>query len=332
MQLSVIICTHNPRADYLRRTLDGLKRQTLPKEEWELLFIDNASKERLAEVWDLSWHPLARHIREDELGAAAARLRGIREFRAPILVFVDDDNVLAPDYLAQSVKIASRFPHLGVFGAGVIEPEFEISPPRELSRYLHMLALRKVALESWSNNPRDGISLPYGAGMAVRRSVANHCLQLAGKINASKLLGPQGPRQFRHEDDLFSWASVECGLGFGVFPELHIHHLIAGRRLNQDFFLQLIHDSGFSGSILHYLLAGESPRGIGFFHLIHLILHGMRNGVFSMRCRWACLRGEAAAKKFIEQNKLETLATPAQMFSTTRIRPGLSDSGFQGTD
>jgi hypothetical protein len=48
----------------LRRVLDALKAQTLPKEQWELLLIDNASKEPLAESWDLSWHPHARHIRE----------------------------------------------------------------------------------------------------------------------------------------------------------------------------------------------------------------------------------------------------------------------------
>ena len=44
ISISAIICTHNPRPDYLRRVLDALKAQTLPKEQWELLLIDNASK------------------------------------------------------------------------------------------------------------------------------------------------------------------------------------------------------------------------------------------------------------------------------------------------
>jgi hypothetical protein len=35
--VSVIICTHNPRMDYLARALAALKEQTLPKELWELL-------------------------------------------------------------------------------------------------------------------------------------------------------------------------------------------------------------------------------------------------------------------------------------------------------
>lgn len=55
--LSVIICTHNSRTNYMRRVLDALDAQTLPKEQWELLLIDNASREKSANIWDLSWHP-----------------------------------------------------------------------------------------------------------------------------------------------------------------------------------------------------------------------------------------------------------------------------------
>ena len=39
LKLSVIICTHNPRSDYLRRVLKALSEQTLLKERWEMLLI-----------------------------------------------------------------------------------------------------------------------------------------------------------------------------------------------------------------------------------------------------------------------------------------------------
>src|SRR5271155_5863652 len=98
-RLSAIICAHNPREDYLRRVLDGLRAQTLPLEQWELLLIDNASGVSVADRFDLSWHPLGRHIREEELGLTPARLCGMKESKAEILVLVDDDTVLDPDYL-----------------------------------------------------------------------------------------------------------------------------------------------------------------------------------------------------------------------------------------
>lgn len=125
MQLSVIICTHNPRQDYLRRTLDALQTQTLASKRWELLLVDNASNESLSKAWDLSWHPQARHIREDELGLTPARVRGIKESSGELLVFVDDDNVLASDYLERALAIHIGRPQVGAFGAGKILGEFE---------------------------------------------------------------------------------------------------------------------------------------------------------------------------------------------------------------
>src|ERR1700731_4167104 len=97
--LSVIICTHNPRLDYFQRCVDGLRNQTLSCQEWELLLVDNRSDEPVADCVDLSWHPVTRVVREEAPGLTAARLRGIRESRGDLVVFVDDDNVLDRDFL-----------------------------------------------------------------------------------------------------------------------------------------------------------------------------------------------------------------------------------------
>jgi glycosyltransferase involved in cell wall biosynthesis len=78
-QASVITCSHNPREDYLQQVIEALKNQTLEKQNWEYLLIDNASDEALETRIDLSWHPNARHVREEKLGLTHARLRGISE-------------------------------------------------------------------------------------------------------------------------------------------------------------------------------------------------------------------------------------------------------------
>src|SRR5262249_46007012 len=115
IELSVIICTHNPRKDYLRRVLEALRKQNLCTERWELLLVDNASDVCVSEEWDLSWHPEARHMLEAELGLASARRRGIREATSDLLVFVDDDNVLDPDYLSEAIRVKNEWPMLGVW-------------------------------------------------------------------------------------------------------------------------------------------------------------------------------------------------------------------------
>src|SRR5215831_5953652 len=151
LEVSVIICSHNPNLNYLRRTLDSLRAQTLSKHCWELILVDNASKPALASLLDISWHPSARHIVETELGLAPARRRGIREASAGLLVFVDDDNLLDPSYLSEALAISREWSRLGVFGSGAIVPEFECQPADYLKKFLPYLALRENTSEFWSN-------------------------------------------------------------------------------------------------------------------------------------------------------------------------------------
>ncbi len=154
--VSVVIPTHNPRIDYLARVLEALREQTLDQSAWELVVVDNNSTKPLssttgprddgatgaktAEI-DLSWHANARIVREERLGLTFARLRGFAEAKGGLIVMVDDDNVLAPDYLETAVRIAAEHPMLGVFG-GKCLPEFEQQPEAWLEARGKGLGLR----------------------------------------------------------------------------------------------------------------------------------------------------------------------------------------------
>ena len=308
--VSVIICTHNPRPDAFRRVLDALAAQTLSKEQWELLLVDNASDDPLGPRWPLSWHSNARHIREDQLGLTSARLRGIRESRGDLLIYVDDDNVLAADYLETAQTLLSRHPHLGVIGAGILEPEFEKQPSPELVPYLRLLSLRRISNALWSNNADDQAAVPWGAGLCVTRHVADAYEQLLGRLNrfnVYQLLDRRGPHLFGNGDVAFSWASVTAGQGFGVFPQLHVVHLIGADRVTQQYFLRLAQDSGFSGGVLDYLRTGLPPGDdLGSAErYLRLLLRGIRKGLFAMRFKLAVWRGEEQARAFIAGQRLD---------------------------
>src|SRR3954464_1117831 len=114
-ELSVIICTHDPRGDYFHRCLSALRAQTLSPHVWELVLVDNLSREALSGRLDLAWHHNARVVREETLGLTRARLRGVKEASGEILVFVDDDNVLDPDFLETARRVADEKPFLGAW-------------------------------------------------------------------------------------------------------------------------------------------------------------------------------------------------------------------------
>ncbi len=243
ISLSVIICTHNPRRDYLTRTLDALKAQTLPKDQWELLLIDNASQEPLAKSWDLSWHPNGRHIREEELGLTPARLRGVKDSSGDLVVFVDDDNVLASDFLAQVLVLGSQHPNLGTWGCR-ITAEFESAPDKDLEDYLQCLAIRDVPSDVWSNFP--GQAEPCGAGMCVRRKVFQHyALQITDHLGRRNL-DRRGTNLVSAGDTDIVYTTYDLGMGAGLFASLKLIHLIPSRRLERSYLIRLAENQGYS--------------------------------------------------------------------------------------
>lgn len=305
--LSVIVCTHNPRADYLERVLRALASQTLPTAHWELLVVDNASEQPLAPQLDLSWHPRARSIREDELGLTPARLRGIRESTGDILVYVNDDNVLAPDYLQTVVDLFEAHSFLGAIGSGALEPEFAVEPAPELRPYLWSLALRSVTAASWSNNPNERDSVPWGAGLGVTRTVAQAYLGLVERLNTEGLLDRRGQHLFGNGDVAFSWAAAQIGLRFGVFPQLRIIHLIRAERLTRAYLLRLAHDGTFSNTVSDYLYLGIAPGSAlqRWRDVLLLPLRALRRGPFALRMGWARIRATDRACKLIARRGLE---------------------------
>jgi glycosyltransferase involved in cell wall biosynthesis len=308
--ISVILCAHNPRQDYLSRVLAALAVQSLPKERWELLLVDNASQVPLANSIDLSWHPRARHILEEELGLTPARLRGISESLGDILLYVDDDNVLAPDYLHQAAVLLREHPHLGAVGAGILEPEFEMQPSRELVPYLKYLSLRHVEEARWSNSTHDKDSVPWGAGLAVTREVGQAYMRLLQRLSINELLDRRGAQLFGNGDVAFSWSATLLGLGFGIFPALRVTHLIRADRITQSYLLRVVHDSTFSNSISDYLWTGELPGEDRWRseRYVRLGLLGIRKGPFAMRIASAKQRGTDQARAFIRGQGLRRVA------------------------
>jgi glycosyltransferase involved in cell wall biosynthesis len=256
LAISVIVCTHNPKRDYLDKVLVALKSQTLLLEQWELLLVDNASKQLLSTEIDLTWHPNARHIREEQLGLTPARLRGIQEAQTKVLVFVDDDNVLDSDYLEVALRISKDYPFLGAWG-GQIRPDFEVTPPDWTKPYWGYLAIREFERDKWSNLYQHETA-PCGAGMCVRKAVAE---KYANRVcNDQKRLGldRKGKLLMSGGDSDLAFTSCDIGLGTGQFTSLKLTHLMPASRLEEEYLMRLIEGMEYSHRILDSL-RGQMP-------------------------------------------------------------------------
>jgi GalNAc5-diNAcBac-PP-undecaprenol beta-1,3-glucosyltransferase len=105
-EISVVITTYN------RCQLVGRAVQSAFDQRWgglEVLVIDDASSDETAEVLERSY-PAARYVRQEKNGGlCAARNRGILEASREWVVFLDDDDTLAPGALE---KITQRIEEL----------------------------------------------------------------------------------------------------------------------------------------------------------------------------------------------------------------------------
>ena len=256
--ISVITCTHNPRRNYLDKVLAALKSQTLPVEQWELLLIDNASEQLLASEIDLSWHPHARHVREDKLGLTPARLRGIQEAQAEVLVFVDDDNVLDSDYLEVTLQISKEWPMIGAWG-GQIRGEFEKTPPDWAKPYLYQLCIREFEQDKWSNLLHQHETTPCGAGICVQQIVAKKYAELVSNDPKRLELDRKGKLLTSSGDTDLAFTACDIGLGTGQFTSLKLTHLIPASRLDIEYLIRLHEGLAYSSTVLNYL-RGKVPE------------------------------------------------------------------------
>jgi glycosyltransferase involved in cell wall biosynthesis len=301
--ISVITCSHNPRRDYLEQVLESLAKQTVSPTCWEYVFIDSASTESLATRVNLSWHPHARCIREDELGLTRARLRGIAESQGDLLIFVDDDNALDCDYIEQAQRLYCARPDIGAW-SGVTRPGFEQPPPSWTRAYWGNLVIRDVPRDIWSNLPSLPDTMPCGAGLCVRRNVAAYYGNLHTSGHRPFQLDRIGRSLLSAGDNDLAACACDIGLGVGIFRSLSLTHLIPPSRLEEDYLVRLAEGVSLSGVLLRSLRDSSGAfqqrtwkRRVA--DALRLLFKNRRQRRFHL----ATLRGERAARQFLDESR-----------------------------
>ncbi|MDY3557850.1 glycosyltransferase [Gemmata sp. JC673] len=239
--VSVLIPTHNPDAGRLARTLDGLRAQTLPLERWELILVDNGSAAPVAPV--LSWHPSAGVLREPRLGLTFARRAGAAAAEGALLVFVDDDNVLAPNYLARVVDAFARRPRLGALGGRSV-PEWAVEPAPWVREFAGALAVRDLGDAELIADPSAETGYPacapIGAGMALRTEAWADYAR-AGASGRGAITDRSGTSLASGGDCDVVLHVFRAGWQVGYTPELCLTHLLPAARLTREHLARLNH-------------------------------------------------------------------------------------------
>lgn len=253
--VSVVVCCHNS-ASRLPATLRRLSEQRgTTGVPWEVVVVDNASHDATTEVARDCWTgpqpaPL-RVVHEPTPGLAYARVRGIAESRFEYITFIDDDNWVADNWVAEVARVFTTYPDIGLCnGVSVVVsgqplphwfPKFQIS--------------YAVSPPDW---PTEDITTTrgwlWGAGMSLRRAAWN---QLAEAGWRWQLTGRLGAALSSGEDSELCCALKAAGWRLRYDRALQLQHHIDARRLDWNHLRRLERSSG-EASVIHDLYRAPS--------------------------------------------------------------------------
>lgn len=223
MDLSVVLCTYN-RADWLAGALASLGNQTLDRERFEVLLIDNNSTDATAEVaasFQAKMFNL-KYLRETRQGLSHARNLGWQSAEGEFVAFMDDDARAAEDWCERIVITFRNVIPRPVSVGGKIIPLFESPLPTWFAPEIEIRSWGETAGFLDESRRRYGFS---GSNMAFPRKV------LARYGGFSVDLGMQGRKIRLGEDShLFSRIQEKEQL-FWYDPQLIVHHLVPRRNL-----------------------------------------------------------------------------------------------------
>jgi len=263
-KISVILPTRNPDRVRLAEVLAALARQTLPPDQWDVCIVDNGSSAPLAAP-DLAACSRARVVREERPGLLAARLAGLRGTAGELVVFIDDDTVPAPGFLAAAVGFMASRPRLGTAG-GRILPRYLAPTPPWLDRMAWLLALRDNGPEPLEWALSDGRPLPnwtpIGAGLLLRRTAGDaYLLHVQRNREFIERISWRGQGAGGVEDKDIVLCCLRAGWSTGYGPDLVLEHIIPPGRLSLAYFEKLLPGSQrlWARTLLAHRLCDHRP-------------------------------------------------------------------------
>jgi glycosyltransferase involved in cell wall biosynthesis len=248
--IAVIIPTYN-RAARLAETLDRLAQTRCHVPNWEVIVVDNNSSDDTRAVVEsrAARFPVRlRYVFEGTQGRSQALNTGIAACSAQVLVFTDDDVLVADGWLD-----AATAPLLAAgdieYTGGPVRPLWEAPRPEWLSPdksdLWGTIAILDYGDQSFVFEERRRV--PLGANMAARRTLFDRIGLFSSRLGRTgrRLLGQEVP-------ELLARARAAGARGLYV-PTMIVDHHVPASRLQKAYFRRWWYGKGISRAELDRL-------------------------------------------------------------------------------
>ena len=317
-RLAVAICTYN-NASLLARTLEHLELQRgANPSAWEVAVIANRCTDNTAEVVEefiaRQRIPRLRLIHEDQQGQGYARMRAMSDCaEARYIAWVDDDNYLTPDWVAEALRFGETHPMCGAWG-GRVEIFWETAPAPIFRECAYAYAALDLESPERQLHGEDRWKL-RGAGLiclrdALRDSGCDRELACVGRSALGTMAG----------DDLEMLMRIaSAGYELWWTPRLHLHHFITTRRISFRYLRKLHLGFGLAHPILLRAKRRLTPLGLTLamtifsmkrtLRLLRIVTAGRLRRLPRQRAllEWDYIRGSLIGLSSISQHRSTNL-------------------------
>ncbi len=233
--VSIIVCCYNSVAR-LHDTINHIVRQKTDNSfAWELIIVDNASTDN---TFDLANEILQKSsilfqvVKENTAGLSSARRKGFSVSKFDCLLYCDDDNWLAENYVQGVFEIMKANEQIAILG-GMGEAVFESIEPSWFKKLEKNFA---VGDQSASKESLSKVTEVYGAGFTVRKSF----LQQLFNSGIQNVLSDRSGGQLISGGDT-EWCYLARYFGKEVWysRDLKFKHLMTTGRMSWDYLKKL---------------------------------------------------------------------------------------------
>lgn len=211
-RVSVVICTRD-RPDTIGNALDSVIAQDYP--DFEVLVVDQSRGDETGLIVEeaRARFPNLRLVRLRTPGLSRAYNAGIREARADVIAFTDDDVVAPPHWLRHVALAFASNPEVGLlYGQVLVAPELEARENRDGVTPALTIERREIL------DRQHGFRVfGMGANFAARRSL----FVRVGDFD--EVLGGGGPLQSSQDFD-FVYRAYKAGESTLLEPDVVVYH------------------------------------------------------------------------------------------------------------
>ena len=242
-RISVAIATYR-RRELLERVIRAVENQTVPQTEFEVIVCDSGSGDGTSEMMTglMAEFPNLRYVDLEVNTLAAKRNAGVREARAPLVIFLDDDAVPKTEFVAGHLEAHQRGERQFVCG-NVCFPEAWI----EKSNYFRFRNSRHLGP---SRPEVDLDNIPYHMIVVMNGSFRkDDILHRVGLVSEEF-------QRYGGEDYEFGYRIATAGLKIRFAPNATVEHHEHGGSIRQ--YMKKLYITSRDSLPVLYRLAPES--------------------------------------------------------------------------